>query len=258
MFRTLRKTHRHELPHVEMAVLHGDLFVAILEVLTHSTPAVDGERREAIAYCFHGIEAACILFNLFCRNVAPKEIPAQSAAHEKTIGARKECAIHRESDWFCMHKQFTSVQWPEIKVSPQRLCIESVVISKLLESLFTLCVGKVQFPNLSRDTNRFILTQELMTALQAFVKLPASLPTILFQTKRSAFLALFLGMLNLGKSIALTLAQNLTFQPDTFSLPALKFLFPWKQLLLLLKIPILIRKLLRYFRREPIEFFSSL
>ena len=220
MLWTLGKAHRHELPHVEMTILNRDPFVAILEVLTHSASSVDGEGREPIPCCFHGIEAPCVLFDLFRRNVAPEEILAQSAAHENAISAREKCAIHRDSEWFCMHTQLTGVQRPVIKVSPQRLCIESMVILKFLERLLALCVGKVQIPNLSRDTSRFILTQELMTALQAFVELSASLSTILFQTKRSAFLALFLGMLNLGKSIALTLAQKRTFQPDTFSLPA--------------------------------------
>lgn len=71
-----------------------------------------------------------------------------------------------------------------------------MVISNFLECLFAFGISKVQFPNFPRDTNRLILTQELMTALQTFVELSASLPTILFQAKRIAFLALFLGMLN--------------------------------------------------------------
>ena len=59
-----------------------------------------------------------------------------------------------------------------------------------------------------------------MTALQTFVELSRSLPTVFLYTKRVALLALFLGIMNLGKDIVLILAKKPTFQPDTFSLPA--------------------------------------
>lgn len=59
-----------------------------------------------------------------------------------------------------------------------------------------------------------------MTAVETFVELSCSLPTVFLYVKRAALLALFLGIMNLGKDIVLILAKILTFQPDTFSLPA--------------------------------------
>jgi hypothetical protein len=59
-----------------------------------------------------------------------------------------------------------------------------------------------------------------MTAVETFVELPRSLPTVFLYAKRAALLALFLGIMNLGKDIELILEKKPTFQPDTFSLPA--------------------------------------
>lgn len=208
MLRPLRQSHGHQLAHVEMAVLHRYAGVAILQVLTHPTPSINREGGEMVSGGFDHIQTACILFDFLSRNGAPEEVSSLGTTDKNAISPREERCIHRERKRLVTDEHLSGVDWILIEVTSQRLGAPLAVFFQLCICLLALRIRMVELLHLLRHTLALVLTKKLMTAIQTFVKLPPSLPAILFQTKRLTFLALFLGILNLGKDIALRLAEK--------------------------------------------------
>ncbi len=208
MFRSLRESHSYQLTHVEMTVLHRNAWISMFQILTHATSSINCEGGQSIPSRFDHSETACVLFNSLSGNGAPEEVSALGTADKNAIGAREERCIHCEGKRFKRDEHFAGVDRILIEVPPQSLGAQFVVFLQLCIRLFSFRIRMVEFLHLARDAFTLILTQKLMAAIQAFVELPSSLPTILFEMNRLTFLALFLGILNLGKGIALRLAQK--------------------------------------------------
>lgn len=174
--RTTREPQGDGLQLMELAELHWDVGIPLLEQRSDALASVDDEGLEAEPRSLKHVETGAVMFHLLARDLFPVQIPAVGTTHQKTIRPGKERRIHEEIHWPLLRDDLPGCRPMRIEVFPERLGVFAVRCPEIVVGLSSRRVIVIR--TLHPSLFPLIPTNENVLAVLALISLAPGLPTI--------------------------------------------------------------------------------
>lgn len=166
---------------MELAELHRNAGVPLLEQRPDTLPPIDDEGLKAESCRFEHIETGAIVFHLLAHDLFPVQIPAVGTTYQKTIPPGEECRIHQKVHRTLLRDDLPGRRSMRIEVFAKRLGVFAIPFLEIVVGLPTFCVIVV---GIGYPLQFFrVSTHKLTTANDASKLLPARLVSIFLDSQ---------------------------------------------------------------------------